>query len=370
MRFRWPLLALLVLGAAIGSTNASATLLYAGGEDIDFIPAPTCGTNCFVMTSAGTFRSNWARETYGVRYTSASDPPTTRFATPVFTASSQIWVHAQVWSTAGGGATTANQQLLRLIGADGNPAIILRGTGTAGQIKISKRDTSGVITDLLTCASAIFPTPNLDQLDVYVNYAASGEVNVYRNSVSFCDYTGDVTTNGRTQLNAAEFSAAGGSAGNDWVGWSEVVIATTDTRAMNLYTLSPNGNGNATQWTGTNPCTAILNATAYNDTSYVTTGSNSQIEECTVRNSLPTGSFNVQAVVMSGRLLVGSSGPQHFDFVLRTGGADYTSSDFAPTNSFSNIGNYIQALNPATGNAWAIGDITAAGFNIGLESKP
>jgi hypothetical protein len=73
---------------------------------------------------------------------------------------------------------------------------------------------------------------------------------------------------------------------------------------------------------------------------------------------------------MSGRLLVGGSGPQHFDFVTRTGGNDYTSSDFAPINSFSNFNNYIQSVNPATNNSWALSDLTATGFNIGLESKP
>ena len=73
---------------------------------------------------------------------------------------------------------------------------------------------------------------------------------------------------------------------------------------------------------------------------------------------------------MSARALVGATGPQHFDFVTRTGGTDYTSPDYAPTNSFSNIINYIQTTNPATSNPWAITDFQAAGFNIGEESKP
>ena len=75
-------------------------------------------------------------------------------------------------------------------------------------------------------------------------------------------------------------------------------------------------------------------------------------------------------LVMSARVLVGATGPQHFDFVTRTGGTDYLSADFAPLNSFSNITNYIQTANPATGNPWAVSDFQAAGFNVGEETKP
>jgi hypothetical protein len=370
MRLRWLLPVLFVLVFALGTAKASATLLYAGGEDIDFLPAATCAGSCAVVTSAGTFRSGWAREGYSAKMSSsATDPPTQRFATPAFTASSQIWIHAQINSTAGGSATVANQQFLRVIGADGNPAILLRGTGTSAQIKISKRDTSGTITDLLTCPSSAFPTPNLDQLDIYINYATSGEVNIYRNSVSFCDYTGDVTTNGRTQVNAVEFAAIGGTT-NDFVILSEVIIATTDTRAMARFTANTVANGNAMGFTGTNICSAIWNATSFNDANYGYSGSNNVLHECTINSSIPVGVYNVVALVMSARALVGSSGPLHFDFLTRTGGTDYASSDFAPTNSFSNITNYIQTVNPATSGPWGISDFQAAGFNVGEETKP
>jgi len=62
--------------------------------------------------------------------------------------------------------------------------------------------------------------------------------------------------------------------------------------------------------------------------------------------------------------------PDQFVKVTRTGGTDYTSSDFAPLNSFSNITNYIQTTNPATSNPWAVSDFSATGFNVGEETKP
>jgi hypothetical protein len=367
---------LVLLGAA--TQRAGATILFAGGEDIDF----SCGINggCAVYTNTSVFRSAWAREAYLVGGSSA-DPPTSFFATPAFAGNSTLWVHAQLCLYSGGlgpscntNVTTANAQMLRVIDSAGNPTLIIRGTGSNGQVKISSRTASGIITDLATCPNVL--SPALAQVDLYINYQSSGgEITLYANSNGTCDYTGNVTNgDGATTLTGVQFASPNSYNGNNsGAYWSEVIVATTDTRAMNLYTLAPNGNGNATQWSnssGTAPCTSLLGQTSINDANYVYTATNSQIEECTVRNSIPIGNYDALALVMSGRLLVGASGPQHFDFVTRTGGSDYLSSDLAPTNSFNNINNYIQAVNPATGNPWAMSDFTAAGFNIGLESKP
>lgn len=351
------------------ATPSHATILFAGGEDIDF----TCSlaSTCQVDTTSVTFRAAWAREAYDAN-AGSGDPQPRYFQTPAFSANSTIWIHARYCHTSAGScsvSTTSDAQAVIVIDSAGNPTLMLRGTGTDGVLKISSRTPGGVFTDLATC-SAGFPGGALMQFDLYIDYGTSGEVALYANSVKLCDFTGDVTNgDGATTLDQIRFAdpasliASGG-------GWSEVIIATTDTRAMGLYTLAPNGSGNATQWTGTNPCTSILNAITIDDANYVYTAGSGQVEECTVTNSIPPGSYSVQALVMSGRLLVGASGPQHFDFVTRTGGTDYPSADFAPTTSFSNFGNYVQAVNPATSNPWAVSDFTTSGFNIGLESKP
>jgi hypothetical protein len=128
----------------------------------------------------------------------------------------------------------------------------------------------------------------LTQLDFYINYASSGEITLYANSIQLCDFQGNVTNgDGATTLNGVEFAGPTTTCCAQLGEWSEMIVATTDTRAMSLYTLAPNGNGNATQWTGSNPCTSILNATAINDANFVYTSTNDQLEECTVRNSIP-----------------------------------------------------------------------------------
>jgi hypothetical protein len=255
--------------------------------------------------------------------------------------------------------------MLRILDSAGNPTLVVAGTGTAGQVRISSRAAGGAFTTLVVCSSAI--TSSLAQLDLFINYGTSGEVTLYSNSVQVCDYTGDVTNgDGATTLNKAEFA----SPTNTWGMWSEIIIATTDTRAMSRFTADTVGNGNTTGFSGTNVCSSIWSATSVNDANYGSSGSSNVVHECTINSSIPAGTYNVVALVMSTRALVGASGPLHFDFVTRTGGTDYVSSDFAPTTSFSNFTGYIQTVNPATSNPWATSDFQATGFNVGLETKP
>lgn len=363
------LVALFLLGLSFWSTEASAALLFTGGEDVDF----TCmesGT-CSVTTNAGAFRSAWAREAYTATG-SASDPATNRFATPAFSASSTLWIHAQfcltyfTTCTGGGTGTTAGAQMLRVLDSNGNPTLMIRGTGTAGQVEISSRTATGTFTNLVTCPIAVDTA--FGQIDLFINYGISGEVTLYRNSVQVCDFTGNVTNgDGATTLNQVEFaSPRTGAVG----AWSEVIIATTDTRAMARFTANTLANGNVTGFSGTNVCSSIWNAIAVNDANYGYSGTSNVSHECTINNTIPPGVYQVLGLTMSARALVGATGPLHFDFLTRTNGTDYSSSDFAPTASFSNLSNYIQTVNPATGAPWSVSDFSAAGFNVGEETKP
>lgn len=373
MKLRALLPILTLIGLTVGA-GARAQLLYAGGEDVDFL----CngGGSCASSTTGGAYRTGWARTAYTALGTTL-DPATNRFATPTFSPNSTLWIHAQfclantlspnsACGSGGSTTTTANAQMLRILDSSGNPTLIVRGTGTSQQVKISSRTAAGVFTDLVTCSSAF--NLALTQLDLYVNYGSSGEVALYSNSVQVCDYTGNVTNgDGATTLNQVEFASP---INGFYSAWSEVIIAGSDTRAMARFTANTVANGNTTGFSGTNVCSAIWSAIPFNDTSYGSSGSSNVSHECTINSSFPAGNYSVLGLVMSARTLVGSSGPLHFDFITRIGGTDYTSSDFAPTTSFSNIGNYIQTTNPATSNPWSVSDFQAAGFNVGEKTKP
>ena len=371
----WVSLSIAVAMCLAQAEAASAALLFSGGEDIDFV----CNGSgsCAVVAGGNAYRAVWAREAYTAIGTTV-DPPTNRFATPSFSASATLWVHAQYCNIYGSNATcglvgannntTLNAQAFRVFDSAGNPTLIVRGTGTAGQLKISSRTSGGTFTDLATCSSAF--NVALTQLDLYVNYGTSGEVTLYSNSAQVCDYTGNVTNgDGSSTLDQVEFSspyAASGFGG----AWSEVIVATTDSRAMARFTANTVANGNTIGFSGTNVCSAIWNATTVNNANYGYSGSSSVLHECTINGSIPAGTYSVLGLVMTANVLVGTTGPQHFGFLTRTGGTDYSSANFAPTNSFSSVGNYIQTTNPATGNAWAVSDFAVTGFNVGEETQP
>lgn len=372
MRLRLQLGFLVVLIAALISTGASATLLYAGGEDSDFICRGS--GNCSVTTTSFTFRPTWAREAYQVRGTTV-DPATNRFATAPFSDSSEIWVHARYCNfhpSQCQTATTANAQMLRVMNSSGNATLIIRGTGTNGQVKISSRSASGSFTDLVTCSSAV--NASLTQIDLYVKYGTSGELRLFNNAQEVCSYVGNVTNgDGATTLNQVEFSSVRlyESIVKDGVGaWSEVIVATTDTRAMARFSAYTVANGNTTGFSGTNICSSIWGMTAFDDASYGYSDTANVTHECTINSAVPPGDYDVVALVMSARALVGTAGPQHFSFLTRVNGTDYRSADFAPLSAFSNIANYIQTTNPATGNPWSVADFAAGGFNVGEETRP
>ena len=340
---------------------AAATVLFAGGEDIDFSCIGACTTN----STAGYFRSGYARTTYSATVASSADPPTNRFLTPTFTNSSTIWIHAENYSAAAAGTTTANQAI-GVYGSGGVRRLLLRGTGTTGQVKISTRNSAGTITDLVTCTSGGWPTSSsLNKLDWYINYAVAGHTTLYSNGVQICDYSGDITTDGVTSLSQVDFAnPCGGACAGNPIYWSEIIVATTDTRDMNLFTCYPAANGTNMAWSGSY---TNVNPTTVNDGSAITTASAAQVAEFTCP-SLPSGQWLVPAVAQSARIQIGTTGPQHFRWIVRpAGGSDYDNgSDESGTTSFGNYYN-IWPTNPATSGAWAPADI-GTGFNEGIKS--
>jgi hypothetical protein len=363
MRLQWRLATLFVFNFLCCPTGALATLLFSGGEDIDFI----CNGlgSCSVQTNSSDFRPAWARSAYQVTGTT-TDPPSNRFATPTFAANSTIWIHAQFCNGSCYVSNNPSGQMFRVMDSVGNPTLVVTGTGTAGQLQISSRTATGTFTSLVTCPLAL--NSSLTQVDLYVNYGTAGEVTFYNNGVKVCDFSGNVTNgDGATTLNQVEFASP---TEYDSANWSEIIIATTDTRAMARFTANTVANGNTTGFSGSNICSSIWNATAFNDANYGYSGTANILHECTVNSAIPPGAYTVLGLVMSARALVGSSGPLHFDFLTRVNGTDYPSADFAPTNGFSNFTNYLQTVNPATSNPWSVSDFQAAGFNVGEETKP
>lgn len=369
---RRTLLSLAVLAGLVVPASAVTTILWAAaGEDIDV----TCTGTCTVTGSSANYRSTYVRAALGTSG-AVGDPPANRFApNATFSNASTIWVHAVMCEGAAAAdcsattSTTLNEQLIRLIDTAGNAALIVRGTGNAGEYKISSRTAGGVFTDLLTCTGGFGATPT--RIDILVVFNASGTLTCYNNGVQINTFSGS-TLNGDGAANLNNIAFSGISTGNTtW--WSEMIVAAGDSRPMSVLNLLPSGNGNATQWgsSGAGVCGSVWPVLNNTDAPIAFSATNNQLQQCTVTSSAVAGAFTVDAVAMTARAIIGSTGPQHFDFLTRTGGSDFTSSDQAPnTSNYTNFGPYLQATNPQTTVQWLFTDLTAAGFNIGLKSTP
>src|SRR5215469_11754186 len=258
---------------ATGSAQATNTVLLACGEDSCFGPTVVTGSSTVqVTTSSGTFRSAWAREAlYVTNSNSTGDPPSNRWTSPLFTASSNIWIHAEFM--AGNTNATANQQALIVRSPDGVARILLRQSSTALELKISSRNSVGSFTDLATASSA-FSANALHTMDFNINYTCSGSggVALYIDGVSVASFTGNPCTDSATSLNEIELLSVEGYSGGVNVNcavatpstcWSEIIVQNFSTLGEGLLNLTPTGAGN-TQ--GFVPNTlANINKTANND---------------------------------------------------------------------------------------------------------
>lgn len=355
--------AALVTLAAVIPSRAPATILFAGGEDIDF----TVNGTITYSTSAGGFRAGFARGSLQPA-NSGAGPSVNWFKLPTNLANQTIlWIHSVGLQGNTLTGTTLNGEYISVFGSDGVQRLMIRGTGTASTVKVSKKDGSGTYTDLCTGTTGAWPFGSAPhKLDWFINYAVAGEVTLFVDGVQFCDFQGDVTTNGITAVNNVLFGSGGCGATCSMI-YSEIVIATTDTRSMNLMTCYPVANGTNQQWTGS---FANVNGFQANDSTPLTSGTSNQIAEFTCP-SLPAGSFSVPAVTQSARLLKGASGPSTFRFIMRpsSGSTDYDSgSDIALTTNFTNYA-FIWATNPACSCAWTTADVTT-NVNQGAKSRP
>jgi hypothetical protein len=357
-------LAILAAGFLVAS-SASATTLFVGGEDSDFINL----NGAAASTTAGTFSSSFARESVGV-YSATCEltnvPPASYFMTPTFTASSILWIHANYYN-GGDCASQSAADILRVYSPDGYPRIAINEPASTsfGQFTIYTINQAGTYTSLASMTTACFTPGRLIPLDLYINYSSGGGVTLYCNGVQVASYTGNVTTNSATQLNQVQFS---GQISQSTSYWSEIIVSTTNTLSQRVAKLTPAANGNTDTWDVGG--VSNINETTLSTSNPNASGTAGELQEYTIGTStLPSGSYSVVGVYLNAYTQVDTTGPQHLQGVVRTGGTDYTSVNYSPTQSAWGVISIPFLTNPATANAWALSDLTNVNFNIGFESQ-
>lgn len=343
---------LFILALVLLAHSANATTIYfAGSEDTDF------GSNgsCSGASGNNVTRPDWA---FGAISASGSTPAC---SSPVYTPISNFWVHGQAFPT--GSTSTSGDEIIALYDAGGVKRLVVRGTGTAGQLKISTRNAAGTYVDLVT-ASSNFTASTVQAIDLQVNYAVSGSVTLYIAGVQVATFSGNITTDSATTLAQVGYGQA--NSANHW-DWSECIVSDSDTRGMGLLTLNPTASGSTQSWT---PNTVGDVSKAFiNDSTSISTSTNNALSEWTIPTGLPTGNYQLLAVAQSARVEIGATGPTTFTWLMNVNGVNKTTGSNSPlVGSFSNFNGQIWSTNPNTGSAWNFSDLS--GLQLGIESMP
>ena len=351
----------------------SSPILFVGGEDLSFQPIGgnfvSTGAGILVNTGASSFRAGYARHSLTI----CSPGLNMLFLRAAFSApASSFWFTARVQTNTNGTGPTNSGSYVWLLGdAAGVWRLRMRNTTAAltGPFVIEKVSAAGVATQLGNNTSTSFlDNPAVpDRLDVFVNHATSGGITMWQNGVQVFSYTGDVTTDGVTALAALQLGQVMSRTTSEYTSWSEVVVATRDTRNMSVVTRTALAAGNATSFTS--GAASNVNEALNSDATADSSSTPGQIQEYTVTPALPTGSFSVLSVVHHLRATIGSSGPTKVDAVVRAGGTDYTSGDLSPGGAWTLLVNNWDT-NPNTGNAWQAAEIANGStlYNIGYKS--
>lgn len=218
--------------------------------------------------------------------------------------------------------------------------------------------------------------------DVWVYIEASvtisetvGEVHVRINgdTTDIVSFTGD-TKNGGTNdtIDAVSIMGSTGGGGNNHI--SDIYICNDSGVENNDFlgdvavrTLSPNGNGNSSQLTGSDGNQTdnylLVDEKPFNTTDY-TYSSTSGHKDTYGMADLPAAASTVFGVQVNASMRKDDAGLGQARYVLRSGGTDYVgSTETLTTTATTYVGLYEQ--DPATTSAWTVSGVNSA--EAGME---
>jgi hypothetical protein len=247
-------------------------------------------------------------------------------------------------------------------------ALVASQYSIEGPFEIVKLDVSGTATSLGMTTSGFSSGPNSpDKFDVFYNYVADPtEPNLlmYINGSLVFSYTGDITTNSQTELAGTYHAQAGkNNVGQSYYTyWSECVVASGDTRDVNLFTSYATGEGSLDQWTGTYTNVSEI---VVNDENFDTTSTSGAVQRYEML-PLSAGNYSIVGVVTNLRATQGGGELTHIALQQKIGSGTYTASAVDFPTSYGAV-QFIQMESPATSAAWAQTEL-ATGFESGYEA--
>ena len=322
---------------------ARAGILWVGGEDIDFPNGVSVCTN----TNGSYFRTGYAR--FGVYTCGGGIAQSNAFKGGGVTS---VWLSAHV-------SVTNNYTKWVGLGKIGSTGSLWLGNsaigGNYGQLALWTYN-AGTWTRLAyePMTSLVYAAQGKVDMQV-ISYGASATVNVYANGTGtpVITYTGNVVTGGNLNLDSVVITGIS----NEVI--SEVIVSTSDTRALSLATMAPSGAGTVNQWTGTY---SNISPNSYNDTVFITDNTSSDVFESTV-NAIPSGNFGVPLVKIGARGAQAASGLTSISVGVKTNGSTNAPAAVAQSTTFGETETYY-STNPVTSTNWVTTDLSSLQLNF------
>ena len=290
--------------------------------------------------TAGYFNSGYARA--GIEVDAV-----TEYIKAAFTGNTDVWCSFYVtggnyvgsyWITMGDSDT--DQGILRLSGT----STVERYDGTTWQ---TVTNTMNMVNNILT------------RIDIHIVISDTGSIDIYQDGTSVCSYSGDTNVTDVNDVGFATFTTT--RAGFD-ASFSEVVIATDDTRSYRVITMYPNGAGTNSDWSGAYTDVDDIGTTHVDfmdDSDFIVTSSAADVSTFALTDPT-TNNYNVHAVVVGCRALIGGTGPQNLQVALATTSAtDFSANLSGLSTSVFAPGYNVWSTNPFTSTDWSIADLAS-----------
>jgi hypothetical protein len=336
----------------------TTNILDAFGEDGDLsYYNGQVGGGVTVSTTASTFRAGYARcslmivgATFGQRKW-PSGPLTTGWF------SYRVWVSSDF--------AQPNPQFFGFCDASGILRIVLGMASNGSNIcTLSKVDAAGNLTLLFTTISGFSTTGPLipDKVDFNFDYSTTGSITMWINGSEVGTYSGDITTDGMTQLAGVRLGSTSGFT-NRLSAYSECILADGNTLDLSVVTCAPTGPGTTDQWTG---AYTNVNQLTVDDANFDTTMTSGDVQLYTM-SPISTGNFDILTLVTNIRASQGAGELSHIALTQEIGGTQYVTTAQNFPDSYGPV-QFIQETNPATGVEWTQADVNSAGFQSGYQA--
>ena len=350
-------LSVMLFAFLIKSDFSCATVLWAGGEDVDF---PNGATGAVSTCVAG---SCWTGATRG-GYSRTCIWTTNGGNTPVLS------------NTFSGGAVTSAWLSFRMrnnfganrrwsgFGKSGTSAFLGIGTSPSSGTKVALKKYDGTTLTQIAEESGNSLAGGPAKLDMQIiNYGAAGTVNIYVNGAATpaLTYTGDIRVGAIASWDSFALVTDDG-----WPSCSsEFLVADTDTRSMSVVTLNPNANGDTNQWTGTQ---SDLNESYINDATAVGNDAvgGGQNFQCHM-SDLPAGNFKIEGIKIAARTAQNGGNVTSIAVGVKTNATVSVPAPVALTSAWTTTETYYSS-NPVMAAPWAVSEINSLQLN--LQSSP